>query len=324
MRIAALLYLTITAALYAEENAHPEVTDRDRAAEAYLQGIEDDLAKYRLLPPAERMRKEAQLESSLERALDKSEKTRLENKALYLLASWRFQYKDAEGVEELITRLNSTGYPAYKNFARYLQIQVDLKRGRLATARERASKLAQEVPEFAAAGTLVAFYERIGKKPDKTSGRNLIGGPDDPANAYKEPWLVYVFVDSLEGEDAMPMQRFCAELGKEKYRGKARLICVTYAINPLPVTARFQREFAFDGADLLWASPNAEGDATAWTKAWGVPGVPAVALLGPDRSIMAVQCTPEELRPLVGAEKDKKENRAPADDEQPRRRGKNF
>jgi hypothetical protein len=181
------------------------------------------------------------------------------------------------------------------------------------------------VPEFRSISALVSFYERIGKKPAKTAGRNLVGGAADPS-VHTEPWLLYVFVDALEGEDAFLLRRFTDELQLDNYRGKMRLVCVTYAVNPLPVTVRFQNDYAGNGAELLWASPNEDGDAAEWTSAWGVPGIPASALLGPDRSLMAVQCSPAELRPLVGAKSKDKPKRAaemPQADQR-RRWGKGF
>jgi hypothetical protein len=324
---ALLLVLSAFACVASEsEGAAPKKADeREIAAENYLKDLEETFAKLHALTPAQRLKGEEQLEAKLEKALDKAEKTRLENKALFLLASWRFTYRNGDDVEDLLTRLSKTGFPAYQNFARQLQIQVDLKNGRLATARERATKLAQDVPEFSSNSALVSFYERIGKKPAKTAGRNLVGGAPDPS-VHAEPWLLYVFVDALEGDDAFLLRRFTDELKLDNYRGKMRLVCVTYAVNPLPATIRFQNDYADNGAELLWASPNEDGDAAQWTSAWGVPGIPASALLGPDRSLMAVQCNPAELRPLVGAKsQDKpKKTEAPSSDQQRRKWGKGF
>ena len=59
--------------------------------------------------------------SSLERFLSRSRGTRRENRALFYLANWRYEFDDGDGVEELLSEIERSGNPAYKVAGRGLR-----------------------------------------------------------------------------------------------------------------------------------------------------------------------------------------------------------
>jgi hypothetical protein len=295
-----LLALLAFAAMAAEP--HPPATEREREAGQQLAAIEADLTQARALEPAERRAQELRMERALERAVGKADGTRHGNKALFLLASWRMSYADGEGVDDLLTRIETGGYAAYQQAAKHLRARWLLRKGRIAEARAIATDLAARVPEFAGLLDLCAFHEQIGAAPGRTAGTPLGESPADPAGR-PEPWLVYHFTATLAGDDGWLVQQWLDELARPEYAGKARLVCVISAANPLTATGELLAMPGATAADLLWANPGEGGDAAAWRAAWKLPDLPATVLLGPQRTILAIQPVPADLRPLVGRPK---------------------
>jgi hypothetical protein len=277
-----------------------ENTERELEATRVMQDLDAQLDSYRLLPPEERIAKEAKLGKTLERILEKTEGTKHENKALYYLAAWRLNHNAGAGVAPLLDRLQKSKYLAYKNSGRLMEVELELREGKIVEARSHANALVADVPDFTQAKQLVAFYERVGQKAGRTAGKNLLGGPADPAAGSPEPWLLYLFVPQIEGDIEQKLRQYLAELGKREYAGKIRLVCVTFAGNPLDATGAFTALPGAEARELLWANPSDPDESKEWNESWKLPGLPACALLGPDRVIMGVQLAPVDLQRLIG------------------------
>jgi hypothetical protein len=285
-----------------EKEPPTKVENNEREVEAMrlMQELDAQLEGYRLLPPEERIAKEAKLGKTLERILDKTAGTKHENKALYFLAAWRLNHNAGAGVAPLLDRLQKSKHLAYKNSGRWMEIELELREGKIVEARNHANALVADVPEFAPAKQLVEFYERVGQKAGRTAGKNLTGGPADPAASSPEPWLLYMFVPQIEGEIEQKLLQYVTELGKREYAGKIRLVCVTFSGNPLDATSVFTALPGTAARELLWANPNDPDENKEWNESWKLPGLPACALLGPDRVIMGVQLAPTDLQRLIG------------------------
>ena len=85
---------------------------RTAEAERELNALDEELTRNTALPPRERRERELTMEPRLERAVEIATGTRMENKAVYYLANWRYTYREGEGVDPLLTRLNGLTSPA--------------------------------------------------------------------------------------------------------------------------------------------------------------------------------------------------------------------
>lgn len=297
-----VMFAACIAAAAGQDGPRPVSVEREQEARHQLDGIERELAEARELGPAERRAREQRCERSLERAVDKAANTRHANKACYLLAAWRMSYADGKGVPELLDRIDGSGYPAYQQAAKQLRVRWLLRKGRPAEARALATGLVATIPEFAPLLDLCAFHEQVGIAAPRTAGEPLAGGPADPG-ARPEPWLVYHFTRGFADDDGWLVQQWLDELGRPEYAGKARLVCVVAAANPLAAIADLRALPGADAVDLLWANPAPDGEAARWQAAWKLPDLPATVLLGPQRTIVAVQPVPADLRVLVGGDR---------------------
>jgi hypothetical protein len=274
---------------------------RNAQAEAELVALDDELARNANLPPAARRERELTLEPRLEKVLEVASGTRMENKAVYYLANWRYTYRDGDGVEQLLTRLNGLPSPAMKSTGVRLRVLVMLRQGRVSEAKTMAQALVAEVPEFSPLLERVVFHEFIGSSAPKITSRNLTGGPDEPVTKRAEPWLFYLFVDTIDEASLYLIERYLDALAVLP-ADQRRLVCVTFESNLLSATTRIRNHPRAGEIDLLWASPGENGNAAEWRTAWKLPSQnPHIALLGPgpDRTIMAVEVTPENLRMLL-------------------------
>ena len=270
-------------------------------AETQLTGIDEELKRASSMPPAQRLQHELTLESRLERALETSAGTRSENKALYYFANWRYSYREGEGVDMLLDRLNGLSSPARKNSGVRLRVLLLLRQGKVAEARAMAQALIAEVPEFSPVMERVTFHETIGTPAPKIVSRNLSGGPDEPISKRTEPWLFYVFVNVFDDASLFLLDRYLAALDVLP-ADQRRVVCVTFESNLLSATSRLRSFPRAKEIDLLWASPGENGNAKEWITVWKLPSQnPHIALLGPgpDRTIMAVEVTPDNLRMLL-------------------------
>ena len=302
--VVVLIAMVVIGPLGAANQDNPPAVSTAREADArrQLDAIEQELSEARSLGPAERRARELRFERNLERAVDQAKATKHANKACYLLAAWRMAYADGAGVPDLLDRIDTSGYPAYQQAAKQLRVRWLLRRGRPAEARALANELVATVPEFASLLDLCTFHEQIGAAAPRTAGEPLAGAPADPATR-PEPWLVYHFTPGFTGDDGWLVQQWLDELARPEYAGKARLVCVVAAANPLTAAAELRALPGAAGVDLLWANPAVDGDAQSWQAAWKLPDLPATVLLGPQRTILAAQPVPADLRVLVGIAK---------------------
>lgn len=277
----------------------PIISEREHAANQAIEAFEKDHAVIRALPMEQRRVREQRLGSTLEKLVNQAEETKAENKALYLLAYWRFTYQDGREVEPLLDRIRRNSYPGFKNPADMLRVQLYLRQGRLGEARVIADRLVASVPEMAGLTALCAFHERIGQPAPKTAGTPLGSAPADPATRA-EPWLLYHFTGSLDANQREALTALLAELGKPAYAEVLRVVVVAEGANPLALLGTVNELPGADRVDLLWANPGTDGDAVTWRTAWKPPQFPANVLLGPDRRIVAVQPSLDDLRVLIG------------------------
>ncbi len=304
MRLIALLLLSALRLASAatevdnDSNLRPVISAEEKRAGAQMHEMERTLDELQGLEAGPRRERELGLERPLEKLLAACVGTKHENKALYLLASWRAGYADYRGVGELLERLDRCSYPAYKQASQLLHVNLLLRQGQVAQAKQVAVAVVDRVPEFASILTLVAFHERVGQPAPRTAGRTMEGTLTDPATR-PAPWLVYVFVENIAGETAERLGEWLRELSRKEYTGKVRLVCVTFAANGLSAATGFRALPGSEGTDLLWIDPAQGGEAAAWQQEWLLPTLPAVAVLGPDRRIVSVQARPGDLRGLV-------------------------
>lgn len=277
------------------------LSPRERELQAKVREVERELVLIRSLPPAERYERGERLERDLKRLLDRVEGSRFENHALFWLADWSLTYEhDHDRVANLVQRILSSPNPSRKGPSRSLLTRALLAQGRITDAEAVATSLVEAIPEFAPVLRLVEFHQRIGQPAPRLPGRNLTGGAADPIAAHSEPWLLYAFGTLGDPAQRFGLDRILTELGREEYRGRVQLVMVSFDGDPLLVMDVLRDIPRGDEAVLLWANPNEGGDAETWHQTWNLPDLPTTVLLGPDRSIMAVDPGPKRLRPLAG------------------------
>jgi hypothetical protein len=277
------------------------LSPRERELLSDIQDMERKLVILRDMQPEQRYQQGERLGRDLERLLQRVTGTRYENHALYWLADWVMTYQqDLDRVSNLLSRLGGSRNPAHQGAGRALMVRVLLGQGQIPQAEQLATALVTEIPEFAPVLRLVEFHQRVGQAAPQIPGRNLTGGPADPLTARHEPWLLYVFLALGDSQQRFGVDRILSELGREEYQGRIRLVVVTFDGDPLLAMDRLREIPRGQEADLLWANPNEDGDAAQWQSAWNLPATPVTALIGPDRSIMAVNPPPRRLRPLGG------------------------
>ncbi len=289
------------------------LSSTERELLGQIQDMERKLVILRDMQPQQRYQQGERLERELERLLQQVEGTRYENHALYWLADWVMTYQqDLDRVHNLLTRLASSSNPARKGAGRALMVRVLLGQGQIPQAERLATSLITDIPEFEPILRLVEFHQRVGQPAPQMSGRNLNGGPADPLTGRHEPWLLYVFLSLGDPQQRFGVDRILNELGREEYRGRIGLVVVTFDGNPLIAMDHLREIPRGQEADLLWANPNENGDAALWQSNWNLPATPVTALVGPDRSIMAVNPPARRLRPLGGLdERDGQEAQQP-------------
>jgi hypothetical protein len=148
---------------------------------------------------------------------------------------------------------------------------------------------------------LVVFHETVGSAAPKIVTNNLTGGPDEPVSKRSEPWLFYLFLDVLDDRGLFLIQRYLDALAVLPATQR-RFVCVTFESNILNATARLRSLPSASEIDLLWVNANKGGNVKEVTDAWKLPKQnPHIALLGPgpNRTIMAVEVTPESLKTML-------------------------
>lgn len=260
------------------------------------------------------------LRRQLEKLEVEAQETRYHNKACYWLAEWHVNYGDPEQALAYILRIQGSRYAPYKEASRMIEARARLALGDLASARTIAEQLSAEIPEFANLQTLVAFHEQIGQAAPKTAGHNLAGGPDDPATAHSQPWMLYCFGNLEQTSDRAQISASIRQVADPAFAPVLRVVVVSFGANPLAALGHFRSLPVSERCDLLWANPSEHGDASEWRGAWRFPVLPIAVLLGPDRRIMAIDPGPAELLPLAGLEGPATEKATASP--QPRRGGK--
>jgi hypothetical protein len=252
-------------------------------------------------PPADRARQAPPFGPDLEQALKQVAGTNYVNTVAYWLASWRFEYAGGAGVDTCLDQINASQWPAYKEFGKVLRLQLELRHGDLTNAQKDADALSQLTPEYAPLENQVALHKRIGQDPPLTSGKNLSGGPADPATRA-EPWILYVTLDPLNDENLYLLQTCLDEAARPENRERMRVVCVTGDSNILAVTAQTRAMPGAERLDVLWAPADANG-VNPWRAAWAMSDHQTSMILlgpGPKRLIMAVlDSHPEDLRGML-------------------------
>jgi hypothetical protein len=267
--------------------------DPDQPAERRAEVFDAELARMADLPAAERMAELARSEDLFIGFLDDVLGTRLENKALYLLARWRFeQRRDQDTIAGLLDRLDRAAGPAYQVAGRGLRVRLHLRQGRLDAARDLAASVVEQVPEAAPLAALVTAFARVGTAPGRLSGTTLAGPADIHATAG---WMLYVFVGGSDPESVALVRRHAQACRTVE----TALVVVTSDSAPL-VGVPPLREAG--STAVVWASPADGGDLDAWVAAFSLPQLPWAVLVspGPDRRILAVDPGPDELRAMLG------------------------
>jgi hypothetical protein len=281
----------------------PATKEQNLEAERLMVELDQEVAAMRALPPEAQKAKELAFGKRLEAALGTTISTKFENKNLYWLAFWRLTYSGGDGadVDQLLDRLERLPSPSWKASGSSLRVQLRLHQGRIREARALAEPLVARIKEFSWLIDQVAFHESIGQQAPRIPGRNLNGGPADPL-ALPEPWVVYLFVEQFNDSAAYLANSYRQVMATLKPPSQARLVVVTFEGTSLEPVARLRQLTPPERLpDLLWANPNQGGDADAWRQRWKLPpSLPHACLVGPDRSIMAVDITPEALSRQLG------------------------
>jgi hypothetical protein len=280
--------------------ATPEQT---QAAAAAISATRSHMMALGDLPPAERYARSQAMGSELIDDLQIAANTRFENQALYWLACWRFQFRHGDGVDLLLDRLDQCPSPVLKDtFGTWLRIQLRLRQGRVREARDLAEPLAATTPELRPVLDLVRFYETIGQPAPHVHGADLLasGGPTAGGEpiASREPWLLYIFARSLDGDTLFLFDRYAAAIAAAGMRDQVRIVVVDCSADLLPAQASLQSRSATVRCSLI---PVEGADIATWRDRWRFPlPLPHTALVGAQRTIMAVELDPDQLAGLLG------------------------
>jgi hypothetical protein len=273
-------------------------------AERIMADLEEQILTIKSLPTDQRPASEFDLGKRFEDALSTTIGTRLENKNLYWLASWRLTYANGDGVDRLLNRLQRLSSPALKEFGEGLRVSLRLQQGRISEARTLVDDLITRIPEFATLGELVTFYQHVGEKAPQLPAKNLGGGPDDPSSLPRPRWLLYLFVQNFDNSVVERIASYRQTLSKLDRGGppmEVGLVVVTFEAATLQALTNLQQMPA--GAYLpqvLWVNPTTPGLSARWRSEWRLPSdLPHACLLGEDRTIMAVEVTPQMLARLL-------------------------
>lgn len=268
----------------------PDQRARTLEAEARMDALDRRLEAAAQQPGERRLAAERALGPELEKTAEAVAGTRFENKAWYLVASWRYNYAPhGEGTDQALDRLMACRSTALKQAGGALRVQVLLRQGRVVQARREAVTLAAEVPEWRTLLDLVAFHERIGSPAPATTGMSVERGAVEVLADAPGAWRLLIFADALDDQAVAQVRRYQAV-------ASARLRAYVLAADSgARIAAARVGELA--GAEPLWADTQARLD--AWRTDWGLPAGGAVVLIDPAGRIAAVQLAPEDLPGLL-------------------------
>lgn len=270
----------------------PPPDARARQAEAAIADLERTLESFRALPPAQGLEQQRAIGPRVDATVGMCAGTRFENKAVYYQAQWHFNFDDScAGVDAMLDRLEGLEKPIFKQNGRALRVQVQLRQGRLITARAKAEQVAGDVPEFAFLLDLVRWHERVGGVIDATGGPGLDGQHIDP-QADVEGHLLYLLVSVWNERNAFVARRYYEALSAIP-GADCRLVLVIGDGDP--------RRIRDDLAPLTGSVPTTVilsrslAEAQALNDAWKPPLDGFTVLLGPQRRITAVELRPGDV-----------------------------
>ena len=270
---------------------------RSRMAEAAIIDLERTLETLRSLPPAEALVQQRAIGPRVDAVAGTCAGSRFENKAVYYQAQWHFNFDDTcAGVDGMLDRLDALEKPIFKQNGRALRVQLQLRQGRLITARARAEALAVELPEFAFLLDLVRWHERIGGIVESTGGPGLDGQPIDAKNA-SEGHLLFLLLSVWNEQAAFTVQRYQAALAASG-ASDVRLVLVIGDGDPRRI--REALASITEGAPVSVVLARSLEAAQALNEAWKPPLDNFTVLLGPTRRIVAVELRPGDIARALG------------------------
>ena len=261
-----------------------------RAAEQAMADFDRQLDGLRGLPPAAALAKQQAMGPAITATVERTAGSRFENKAVYFLAQWCFNFNDdGAGVDAALDRLDGLDQPQFKRSGRALRVQHLLRQERRTLARTKAEALVEELPEFGFLLTMCTWHERLGGIVEQTGGRDLAGQPSDPATS-QDRWVLYLHLDEWNDQAAFTVRRYCEAIGQRDIRlvpvvrdGSARRIAAD--LEQIPGAA--QR------VTLLYCRSGDE--AKQILKDWQLPLNGWTVLLDRDRRISRVEVRPGDL-----------------------------
>ena len=275
----------------------PPADARSRQAEKEINDLERTLESIRALSPAAGLEQQRAIGPRVDATVGICAGTRFENKAVYYQAQWHFNFDDTcAGVDAMLDRLEGLEKPIFKQNGRALRVQLQLRQGRMITARAKAESVAEDVPEFAFLLDLVRWHERIGGIVEVTGGPGLDGKRIDPQTAT-EGHLLYLLVSVWNERNAFTVRRYHEALSAVT-NTDCRLVLVIGDGDP----RRIRDDLAlFAGSvptSVILSRSLAE--AQALNDAWKPPLDGFTVLLGPQRRITAVELRPGDVARALG------------------------
>ncbi len=272
---------------FADPNLYAASEEQTAQALKTMEDIEREIAASQTFDPAEREQRLRSLGSRLERLVTQAQGSRFHNKALYLLAHWRFTFRDdGSGVGEALDALDALPTPPLKQLGKSLRVLHYSRQGRLVQARTVAEKLVADIPQFAGLLDLVALHEGIGKPAPPTAGRGLDDRTIDPLPGSDRP-LLLVIANAWNPETRHVLGRFHAQV-----EGRCRL--ALWVADGTPDTLRQGLPAGVVG---MYARTKAEAD--GWLGKWITPDSTLAVLIAPDRTLTGVGVRPGDLGRLL-------------------------
>lgn len=275
----------------------PPADARSRQAEKEINDLERTLESIRALSPAVGLEQQRAIGPRVDATVSVCAGTRFENKAVYYQAQWHFNFDDTcAGVDAMLDRLEGLEKPIFKQNGRALRVQLQLRQGRMITARAKAESVAEDVPEFAFLLDLVRWHERIGGIVELTGGPGLDGQHIDPQTAT-EGHLLYLLIYVWNERNAFTVRRYHEALSAVS-GADCRLTLVIGDGDP----RRIRDELAlFTGkAPTTVILSRSLAEAQALNDAWKPPLDGFTVLLGPQRRITAVELRPGDVARALG------------------------
>ncbi|NRA38187.1 MAG: hypothetical protein HRU15_08615 [Planctomycetes bacterium] len=100
-------------------------------------------------------------------------------------------------------------------------------------------------------------------------------------------------------------KKLFTELQRKEYNGKIHVVHVSFDSKYIQALGTWHEVSEDTQWDLFWANPSRKGDAEDWKLAWKVYTMPAYILVGPQREILEINPSIDELRILAGIKKNK-------------------